>query len=163
MKRETAQAKKDRIITGLIEARRAILDAATSLPRSKRDQVFLGVWSTTDLLAHLVGWDATNLEAAREILAGKVPAFFSHYDAGWKTYKARLVKKHKRGSFAEMVASVGRSHRKLTGLLETIPAGEFGKDRGLRSPGGAKVILARLLQAEIDDEKVHAQQIEDFD
>jgi hypothetical protein len=137
MKRETAQAKKDRIITGLIEARRAILDAATSLPRRKRDQVFLGVWSTVDLLAHLVGWDVTN--------------------------NARLVKKHKRGSFAEMVASVGRSHRKPIGFLETIPAAEFGKDRGLRSPGGAKVILARLLQAEIDDEKVHARQIEDFD
>ena len=162
MKRETAQAKKDRIIAGLVEARRAILDAATSLPRAKRDRVFLGVWSAADLLAHLVGWDVANLQAARDILAGNVPAFFSRYDADWKTYNARLVKKHKRGSFAEMVASVERSHRKLIGLLETIPADEFGKDRGLRTPRGAKVILTRILQAEIDDEKVHARQLEDF-
>ncbi len=70
-----AQGKKDEIISGLVETRRQILDTASSLSLAEQDEIFLGVWSVKDLLAHLVGWDFTNLEAAKAILAGKTPDF----------------------------------------------------------------------------------------
>jgi hypothetical protein len=155
------QAKKEQIIAELIEARREILDAAALLPADRQDKVFLGVWSVKDLLAHLVGWDLTNLAAAREVLAGQLPVFYAHHDRDWRTYNALLVAEHKQAGWAEMVASVEGSQRKLIEYLQTIPPEELDRDRGVRFRG-YKVTVARLLQAEAGDEKQHAAQIHDF-
>jgi len=153
-----AQAKKEQIIAELVEARREILDAAALLSAEQQDQVFLGVWSAKDLLAHLVGWDLTNLAAAREVLAGQLPAFYAYHDRDWRTYNARLVAQHKQAGWAEMVASVKESHRKLIEYVGTISAEELDRDRGIRFKG-YKVTIARLLQAEAGDERRHAAQI----
>jgi len=157
----TTQAEKDEIISGLVETRRRILDVASYLPPEKQDEIFLGVWSARDLVAHLVGWDFTNMEAAKEILAGKLPNFYSHYDRDWKTYNERLVARNKKEDFGNLLASVEDSHQELIDFLKTIPAQEFEKDRGVRFKR-YKVTIARLLQAEIDDEKVHHMQIKEF-
>ncbi len=156
-----AQAKKAEIISELVEARRRILNAVSSLPAEKQDEVFLGVWSVKDLLAHLVGWDFTNLEAAKALLTGELPEFYSYRDRDWKTYNARLVAKYKRDDFAELLASVEDSLQKLVAFLETVPAEEFDKDRGVRYRR-YKVTIARLLQADTRDVKTHYQQIEEF-
>jgi len=156
-----AQAKKDKIISGLVETRGKILDAASSLSAAEQDEVFLGVWSVKDLLAHLVGWDFTSLEAAKAILAGKIPSFYSYHDRDWETYNARLVAEYKRDDFANLLSSVEDSHHKLIDFLTTIPAEELGRDRGVRFKG-YKVTIARTLQAEIDDEKTHHAQIKEF-
>ncbi|HLF28397.1 MAG TPA: DinB family protein [Anaerolineae bacterium] len=161
MKR-ASQEKKDDYLSGLIAARRAILEVAAALPPEKRDEVFLGVWSIKDLTAHLIGWDYVNLQAAEEVLAGKVPSFFAHYDPDWKTFNAQLVEEYTRDDFAQLLSSVEESQRKLIDFLKTIPAEEFDKDRGVRTARGARVTIGRNLQAEIDDEKVHYRQIKDF-
>jgi len=153
-----AQAKKEQIIAGLIEARREILDAAAMVPAKQQDQAFLGVWSVKDLLAHLVGWDLTNMEAARQVLAGQIPAFYASHDRDWQSYNARLVAQHKKADWVEMVAAVEESHRELIEHVRTIPAEELDKDRGVRYKG-YRVTIARLLQAEAGDEKRHAAQI----
>ncbi len=158
---DEAQAKKDELLSGLVEIRRKILDTASSLPSQKQDEVFLGVWSAKDLLAHLVGWDFTNMEAAKELLAGKVPSFYSHHDRDWKTYNAGLVEEYKRDDFSELLASVRDSHQELIDSLRKIPAEEFDKDRGVRFRR-YKVTIARLLEAELDDEKTHHQQLREF-
>lgn len=156
-----AQAKKDEIISELVETRRRILAAASSLPPEKQDEVFLGVWSVKDLLAHLAGWDYTNLEAAKALRAGQLPDFYSHYDRDWKTYNARLVAEHKRDDFAELLSLVQHSLQQLVAFLKTVPAEEFDKDRGVRYKR-YKVTIARLLQADIRDVKTHHKQIEEF-
>lgn len=156
-----ARAKKDEIIAELIKARRKILDAAALLSPAEQDQVFLGVWSVKDLLAHLVGWDFANMEAAKALLAGQLPGFYSHYDRDWKTYNARLVAEYKKDDFADLLSSVEDSHQKLIDLIRAIPAKEFDKDRGVRFKG-YKVTIARLLQVEANDEKTHHAQIEEF-
>jgi len=156
-----AQAKKDQVISDLVEARRKILDAASSLPPAQQDEVFLGIWSVKDLLAHLVGWDFANVEAAQAILAGEVPAFYSCYDRNWKTLNARLVAEYKKDDYAELLSSVEDSHQELIGFLKTIPAEGFDKDKGVRFKG-YKVTIARLLQVEAKDEGKHHTQIKGF-
>jgi hypothetical protein len=159
--RTTAQEKKDKIILELIETRTKILEAASSLSPEQQDELFLGIWSVKDLLAHLVGWDLANLEAAKEVLAGELPSFYSHYDRDWKSYNARLVAQYGRQDFRAVLSLVGESHHKLVEYLKTILAAEFDKDRGVRFKGW-KVTIARLLQAEIDDEKTHHTQVKEF-
>ena len=157
----TAQDKKDALTASLCEARKNILNAASALPAKQRDQVFLGSWSVKDLLAHLIGWDYTNIKAVKAILTNKIPVFFSRYDKDWRTYNGRLVTQYKVNNFSQLVRAVQKSHRDLITLLQSVPAEEFGKDRGLRS-NGYKVTIARILQAELDDEKVYHQQIVEF-
>jgi hypothetical protein len=147
-----AQAEKDEIIWGLVKARRKILDAASLLSPVEQDEVFLGVWSVKYLLAHLVGWDFTNLEAVEEILAGRKPSFWDHYDRDWKSYNARLVAEYERDGFTELVAVVEESHRKLIDFLQTVPADEYVKRRK----------IASLLRVEIKDEEKHHRQVEEF-
>jgi len=155
------QARKGKIISELIETRKSILDAASSPPSAALDEVFLGVWSIKDLVAHLVGWDLANIEAVEAILAGRLPAFYAHHDHDWKTFNAGLVARHKSDDFGKLISSVEDSHRELVDLLTTLPAEEFTKDRGVRFKG-YKVTIARLLEAEIDDERMHHAQVKDF-
>jgi uncharacterized damage-inducible protein DinB len=160
-KSRNAAAKKDRVISGLVEARRKILAVALELDPEKQGAIFLGIWSVKHLLAHLVGWDYTNLKAAKEILAGKLPSFYAYYDRDWRTYNARLVKKHKKDDFAALVSLVVESHQKLIDFLQTIPADEFDADKGVRFKG-SKVTIARLLRFESSDEETHHKQIRRF-
>ena len=126
-----------------------------------QDTVFLGVWLVADLIYYLASWDFTNLAAAKDIRAGKLPAFYAHYYKDWKTYNAGLVAKYKHDDFEELLALARDSHCQLTAYLETVPAEAFDKDFGLRA-GSYKVTIARLLQSELKDEKEHPEQIRDF-
>jgi uncharacterized damage-inducible protein DinB len=156
-----AQTKKEQIISGLIDTRNRILDTASELSPVEQDQVFLGIWSVKDLLAHLVGWDYANLEAAGAVLEGELPGFYAYENRDWITYNARLVAEHKREDFEELIASAKASHHKLISFLQTIPAEEFERDRNVRFQR-YKVTILRLLQAEMEDEERHYEQIKAF-
>jgi hypothetical protein len=157
----TKQQGKDDMISALKAARRKILDVAYSLPGGKRAEIFLGTWSVEDLLAHLIGWDYTNIDAVKSILEGSLPYFYGYRDRDWASYNALLVSRHKQGHYAELLCSVEASHRALTDFLAAVPAEEFERDTGVRYKR-YKVTIARLLQAEAEDEEEHAIQIREF-
>jgi hypothetical protein len=158
---ERSQETKDRIMAELADARRKTLDLAHSLPPEKRNQVFLGFWSIKDLLAHLIGWDYTNIQATRELLEGERPEFYSYHDRDWRSYNARLVERYKKDSYAELLSSTESSHRELMEFLGTVPADEFDRDRGIRFKR-YKITIADVLQGEADDEKEHYSQLKEF-
>jgi len=157
-----SQTTKQELISALLETRTTILHEASQLSPTVQDTVFLGEWSVVDLIAHLIGWDFANLAAAKDIQAGKLPAFYAHYDEDWKTYNAELVAKYKRDDFEELLALVRDSQRQLIAYLENIPSQAFEKDFGVRTGRNYKVTIARLLQAEWKDEQEHLRQIQDF-
>src|SRR5512136_2582172 len=95
--------RKEKALSDLVEARQNILAEASKLSKTRQNQVFLGIWSVMDLLAHLIGWDETNLQAARSVLKGQVPSFYKHENRDWQIYNAMLVKKYKRDSFNELL------------------------------------------------------------
>jgi hypothetical protein len=150
------------LLTHLITTRAAILHTTSQISPTAQNTIFLGVWTIKDLLAHLAGWDFTNLGAAMDIQSGKLPEFYARYDKNWKTYNAELVEKYKRDDFEELLALVRDSHSKSIEYLESVPAEAFEQDFGVRSGRGARVTIARLLQAELEDEQEHLRQIQDF-
>lgn len=156
-----AQIKKEQLLAELQEIRNSILAEASALPVEKRDMVFLGAWSVKDLLAHLAGWDYTNIEAIRYILVSRLPDFYKHRDPDWQMYNAMLVEKYKRDSFDELLTLVRTSQPQLIEFLQTIPPEFFNRDFGVRFRG-YKVTVQRLLETELEDERVHCQQIKDF-
>jgi uncharacterized damage-inducible protein DinB len=153
--------KKEQALSGLIEARQSILAEAASLSDEQQNQIFLGIWSVKDVLAHLIGWDYTNLEAVKGVLEGQVPTFYEHHDRDWRTYNAMLVRKHKTDPFQELLDRARASQKKLMEFLQTIPPESFNRDFGVRFRG-YKVTIQRLLEAEAKDERIHHEQITDF-
>jgi uncharacterized damage-inducible protein DinB len=160
--RRTAQAKKQELITDLTEARRALLSAAAALPQADRDTPCLGAWSVHDIVAHLVGWDVANLEAIGAIMQGRLPAFYAHYDADWRTFNAELVAQHKRSMLDETLIAAQASQRLLLDTLDALPAEDVIRDYGVRSPRRRRVTVAMLLSAEAQDERTHCAQIRAF-
>lgn len=153
---------KAETIQGLIEARQKIMDTVAAIPDKKREEIFLGTWAVTDLLAHLIGWDYANIDSVNDIRAGKSPRVFQSWNPDWRAFNARLVKQYKRADWNEMLKAIHSSHRDLIKFLKTVPADELEKDFGVRSPRGRNITIAHHLQAEIDDEQMHYQQIRDW-
>jgi hypothetical protein len=153
--------RKEKTLSDLVKARQNILVEVSALSRAQRNQVFLGIWSVKDLLAHLIGWDETNLRAARSVLKGQVPSFYKYENRDWQIYNAMLVKKYRKDSFSALLASVKDSRERLIEFLQTVPPENFNKDFGVRFRG-YKVTIQRLLEAEAGDEQIHCQQITGF-
>lgn len=156
-----AQAKKEQLLAELQVTRSSILKETAVLSAKEQEMIFLGIWSVKDLLAHLAGWDYTNLDATKAVLAGTLPSFYEHHSRDWQIYNAMLVAKYKRDSFKELLALVENSQQELIEFLRSVVPESFGKDFGVRFRG-YKVTIQRLLQAEIKDEQLHCQQIKDF-
>jgi hypothetical protein len=153
--------RKEQVLANLAETRQNILAEVSKLSETEQEQVFLGIWSIKDLVAHLIGWDKTNLAATKSVLAGQVPGFYEHRDPDWRTYNAILVKKNKKNSSPELITTAKDSQQRLIKFLQTIPPENFNKNFGVRFHG-YKVTIQRLLEAEAEDEQTHLQQITDF-
>jgi hypothetical protein len=153
--------RKELILHELDESRTGILEVARTLPPDQQYQVFLENWSPADLLAHLIGWDRTNIEAAQELLEGRLPSFYAHIDRDWRSYNAVLVRQHRKDDFGQLILDVSQSHRELLDLLVGLQPSEIVRDRGIRFRGW-KVTIERLMKAEARDERQHAQQLSGF-
>ena len=153
------ERSKARVIAGLVETRRQIIEAACTIPFEQQEFAFVGSWSIKDLLAHLAGWDYTNLEGVREMLAGNKPAFLARHDRDWKTYNAMLVEQRRCDDFGEMIAAVRRSQDELVAFLEPLSDDDFGRVVRVNT---FRMSIAALLNFEIRDEKVHLEQIRKF-
>ena len=154
-------AFKDDLLFGLKAIRESILAEALKLPPEAHNKIFLGTWTVMDLLAHLAGWDAANLQAVNAILDGLLPEFYEHHDKDWKIYNAMLVALYKRPSLKEQVEQARETQKQLLDFLQTLPVEDFNLDSGVRFRG-IKVTIARILQAELDDEKTHFEQVFEF-
>ena len=157
----TVEERKRALIDGLAAARAHVLEAVRAVPPERGAEVFLGTWSILDLLAHLEGWDFTNLQAVQEILGGTPPSFFQYADKDWASYNQRLVATYRRGSLEQMLAEVGDSHRRLVDTLESLPAREVALGK-VRRETGRSVSVAALLRAEARDEEKHAGQVRGY-
>jgi hypothetical protein len=157
------QTTRQELLTAIIETRTAVLQAASDLPPTAQDTVFLGIWTIKDLIAHLIGWDFANLAAAKDIQLGKLPEFYAHYNKDWKTFNAESVAKYKRDDFEELLALARDSLGQLIEYLESIPTGTIEKDFGVRSGTNEKVTILYLLQAELKDGQEHLKQIQEFE
>lgn len=157
-KKDKAETNKAKLLDDVARARVVILEAVNSLPHDKRREVFLGVWSSYELVAHLIGWDYANIQAIDDILAGRLPHFYAHHDRDWQTYNAQLVRQYSKESWDELMAAAAESHQRLMAVVRSLPADELYKDRGIRFRGW-KVMIGRLLEADVKDCTTHAAQV----
>lgn len=161
MTRRDLAAEKADLLARFRVVREAILETAGRIEPQRATAAFVGVWDALDLLAHLIGWDAANLEAARAVLNGKLPDFYGRYDKDWATYNAELVARYRLEGLAAMIAAARASHVELITFLDGLTPEQLLKDQGVRH-GNYKVIISRLIEAEARDERKHLEQMETF-
>jgi hypothetical protein len=159
--RRTVNDHKEDILNELTAARQSILCEINKLSPAQVDEPCIGTWSVKDLIAHLVGWDFTNLQAVQEILAGKRPSFLQHYDRDWQTYNASLVAQYRRESIQEAMTEVEASHAELVGYLLSLPAGDLMDGKSPKELG-RPVTIRNLLRSEAGDERKHAADLQAY-
>jgi len=158
---KTIEEHKRQLIDGLIIARQEVLSAIESLPPELYDRVFLGTWNVKDILAHLIGWDITNLQAIQQILAGQYPTFFLYYDTDWHSYNAQLLQFYKVEPFSDLLERLNNSHKELIGYLESLPANDIVNGKAHKERGRSTSIR-NLLITEAKDERKHGDEIRMF-
>jgi hypothetical protein len=159
--RKTEEDRKAEIINALAAARQSIFTAVECVPPWQDEQPCIGRWCIKDLLAHLIGWDHTNLEAVQQILAGERPRFFLSFDTDWHTYNDLLVSLYRKDSLSALRADAGESHQRLVAFLRSLTASQVLTGRS--SPeNGRPVSIRSLLLAETKDELEHAEQVRIF-
>jgi hypothetical protein len=156
--KKNLQVEKDDLLHAFHANRAAILACARSWPAGRLAEVFLGEWCLLDLLAHLSGWDEANREAVSAVQAGRLPAFYAHKDADWRGINASHVRNHRRSTLPAQVALAERTFADLTNALDRLAAADFYRDYGVRYKGW-KVIVARLVESELHDERIHLAQL----
>lgn len=161
MSEGTDEAQKSELISGLRDVREKILNLAFLLEPEEQEVVYLGAWSAREMLAHLAGWDETNICAVDEIMADELPGFYEFIDKDWVSYNAMLVEDYSRDSFEDLISLVQETHTKLMVKVAALPADELWKDRDIRARGW-KVTIGRLLNAELQDEEEHYWQLKSF-
>jgi hypothetical protein len=151
-------ANKKVLLNAFHENRMALLECARTWPADRVGEVFLGEWSLLDLLAHLSGWDKANREAVSAVQAGRLPAFYAHKDADWRSFNAMHVRKYRRPTLEGQLAIVQDTFGKLMKALNKVEAEDYYRDYGVRYKGW-KVIIARLVESELHDECIHLEQM----
>jgi hypothetical protein len=149
------------LIDDLIAVRASLLAAVRELPPDCLDEPCIGTWAVKDLLAHLIGWDETNLQAVKDILAGQRPSFFQYYDPDWRSYNASLVKTYRIEPFQTLLAEAAKSHSHLVEFLQSLPAEAILQGKSPREQGRS-VTIRNLLRAEAADERKHCIQVQEF-
>jgi len=156
-----AGASPQETIARLAAVRGALLEAADGVAPERRREPFLGAWDLMDLLAHLIGWDRTNVEAIDDFLAGRLPAFYDAYDPGWASFNAALVARHRPEGWEALLAALRQSQAAFEARLRALPAAEIDRDRGIVWRG-RKVTIGGLLRAALRDEAEHLEQVRRF-
>ena len=155
------KTSKAQILAEMIQVRKEIIESIACLEESRQTELFLGEWSLKDLLAHFCGWDYANREAIQELRSGKLPGFYAFIDKDWRKYNAQWVESFRNESFQALLVAVTVSQRALLDALAALPENDFHQDYGVRYKG-YKVTLARLLEAELEDERTHLEQVVGF-
>jgi hypothetical protein len=148
------------LIDAFVATRASLLGVARSVPQSQRTQPFVGKWNLLDLLAHLVGWDYTNISAVDDLRAGRLPAFYTRFDVGWARENDLLVSRYGTADWDELLESLARSQKAVVAKLRSLTEDD------LSAPGPVwrtrPITIAGIVRSAIRDERQHLEQIREF-
>jgi hypothetical protein len=149
------------LIDSFVRTREILLVEADAVPPELRQTPFVGHWDLMDLLAHLVGWDYTNVNAIEELKAGTIPAFYAQYDPGWAAYNQQLVDRYGAEDWQVLRGSLQESQEAIVAMLRLLTPEELTME--LSHPDrGRPLTIAAILHAAVRDEREHLAQLRAF-
>ena len=149
------------LIEQMTQTRKALLREADAVGPELRRTPFVGHWDLMDVLAHLVGWDYTNIDAIRALQDGNTPVFYAEYDPGWATFNAQLVRRYRLEDWDRLRQAIDDSQSAVTSVLREL--GPEALTRPHTDPSRSRPItMAGVLRAVVRDEQEHLAQIQAF-
>ena len=146
------------LIDELEEQRERLVALALSVPPELRKTPFVGKWSMHEVIAHLIGWDRTNITTVDALLAGRLPAFYDRYEPNWVGYNDELVATHRDDDWDALMQELSESQTAALLKLRSLSA------EALTQPGPVwrtrPVTIAGILRFATKDEYEHLGQIE---
>jgi len=133
-----------------------LLEAVSSVPPELRNQPFVGAWDISDIVAHTVGWDYTNIEALPDFCAGRLPAFFARFDADWAAINADLIARYRLEEWDALLASLRNSGRAFEDAMRALSDADLDN---VSFWGRRRITLRGMMRAVARDESEHVAQV----
>ncbi len=121
----TPPATKDELLSAAAREYKALHEALGGLNEALMAEVWLGVWSVKEIVAHISGWHRELGPALERMSRGERPLVEgAHYDDvdGWN---ARFVAERAGASVAERLLELDRSHEYFMRVASAVPAERF--------------------------------------
>jgi hypothetical protein len=151
-------ANDPRDLIGAFEAqRRLLLDAIRDVPPELRRKPFVGKWSLHEVVAHLIGWDKTNVSTVDSILAGRLPAFYERFEPNWESLNDDLVAENLNDDWDALMTTLEASQAAALAKMRSVPPDELTKPGPLWRK--RQVTIAGVIRAATRDEHEHLGQV----
>ena len=121
----TTPVTKNELLSAAAREYTALHDALKGLDEAHMTEVWLGVWSVRDIVAHISGWHRELGPALERMARGERPiAEGVSYDDvdGWN---ARFVAARRGASVADVLLELDRSHESFMRAAAAVPAERF--------------------------------------
>jgi uncharacterized damage-inducible protein DinB len=145
------------LIDAFEEQRRLLLDSIRAVPPEMRKEPFVGKWSLHEVVAHLIGWDRTNVSTVDSILAGQLPAFYERFEPNWESFNDDLVAQNDNEDWDELMTALEASQAAALARLRALPP------EALTRPGPVwrtrQVTIAGVIRSATRDEHEHLGQV----
>lgn len=131
---------------------------------SLNEELFLGKlgnWSPRDILAHLIGWNRYIIEGSKQIMRRELPFYDVDPGEDYSKVNAVLVSEYSSRDKQELLDELMASAEELKKFLQTLNAGQWERDYGVRHQG-ATLTIQNTVADLIEDYVHHARQIEDW-
>ena len=146
------------LIDAFEEQRSRLVEAIRAVPPDLRTKPFVGKWSLHEVVAHLIGWDRTNISTVDSILAGQLPAFYDRFEPNWESFNDDLVAQNGNDDWEALMATLDASQAAAIAKMHSVPPEELTK------PGpqwrNRRVTIAGVIRAATRDEHEHLGQVQ---
>ena len=148
-----------------IESQRSALAGAVEsfahLIGSLDEKTFLGPlgrWSARDVIAHLIGWNRSTIEGAKQIARGELPFYDLDPGEDYANVNRTHLRQYPSRVKDELLSELRASARELSEALSALDAGTWSRDFGVRHKGQT-VTIRSTVDDLIADYAHHAEQI----
>ncbi len=141
---------------------RASVATFTAYIRALPDEVFLrrfGEWAPRDVVAHLIGWNHSTLQAIDQIQRGEMPPYISDIPNDFANVNAASVRGYPSTDKAELLAELERSAEELLAALARLAPDAWMRDFGARNPIGQPILIQSQVDALSEDYLGHGAEI----
>jgi hypothetical protein len=119
-------------------------------------------WAPRDVVAHLIGWNRTLLQASRSILVGQTPAYYSDAPNDYRTINAGLVERYPSRSKDELLGELDGSMKDLDAYLVDLPASELSSDHRVTHYTGQPATVGKVIRSLASEYENHKRQTTDW-
>jgi len=121
----------------------------------------LNRWSPRDILAHLIGWNRYMIAGSKQIMKGELPFYDIDPGKNYSKVNAVLVRRYASRDKQELLDELRASVQELKQFLQSLDAGEWCRDYGVRHQG-AIITIQNSVDDLIADYAYHIEQINEW-